>query len=472
MDFKSQYHRLDYSPLFSFESRVDHLKEHTKEFLEKFYQRIDYSPFLPASSCMLLSSTGGTIHQKYHTAYREAVTVPALHQYLCSKYKWSPTTLRDVQWQWFTKARSLYRHASSNHLTKLIYNQLPAPDRLQKQGGKHWMPAICPYCQSESRETFDHILRCDHPAAIQFRIDLPKVVVSHCHKYQAPLSVQRAILHSVDYALGAPFAIPSSAQQQVTALYTAQAHIGWLNFLRGFFSTKWRRYLNDNLALRPKPTLRCTTDQFLYKLILIFWTAQTDLWKSYQDHRHSPKTADSPSSKHLELQRDVQYLFSLQPEVCQEHQSIYFPPDPEVFLSSSTTTHFRVYIHNYSSVIHQSVNEAKHRAVSRTQPLWTFGGFTREPRPTAPGHSTAIGPPLSSPTCPLPFRRIQQSLTSWIRRRLSPPNPLNQPLDPTASRPLPSPPGLSQPRQDKPTASLFPPSVPPHHKHSRWRRHS
>ena len=152
MDFKQGYHpRLDYSPPFSFDLRVDQLKIHTKEFLENFYQRLDYSPFLPTSLCILLSSTG-TIHQTYHTAYREAVNVPALHQ-----YEWTPGILSDVNWQWFQKAVSIYRHASSNHLTKLIYNQLPTPDRLQKQGGKHWWTtAICSYhCQSDSRETFD-----------------------------------------------------------------------------------------------------------------------------------------------------------------------------------------------------------------------------------------------------------------------------------------------------------------------------
>ena len=116
MDFKSQYHRPDYNPNFLFESRIDQLKEHTKTFLENYYQRIDYSPFLPSSLCMLISSTG-TVHQNYHTAYRTAVTVPALRQYLCSKHSWTSSTLSGLNWQWFTKARSLYCHASSNHLT-------------------------------------------------------------------------------------------------------------------------------------------------------------------------------------------------------------------------------------------------------------------------------------------------------------------------------------------------------------------
>jgi hypothetical protein len=470
MDFKRLYHRLDYTPLFLFESRIDTLKTRTKEFLENFYQRIDFSPFLPASSCMLIASHG-TIHQHYHTAYREAVTVPALHQYLCSKYSWTPSTLSDVTWQWFTRAACLYRHASKNHLTKLIYNQLPTPDRLQKQGGKHWEPAICPHCQSESRETFDHILQCDHPSAIQFRLDFPKVVTSHCHKFRAPPAVQQAILQALDYALGRPYSPAPLPQSKVSALYGAQANIGWTNFLRGFLSIKWRRYLIDQITARPKPTLRCTPDQFFYKLIILFWTAQTDLWKSYQESRHSPPSFDSPSHKHMELQRDVQYLFSLRQAVCPEHQSVYFPSNFDTFISDSTTTQLRVYLFNYSDAIHQSIKEAKTRASSRTQPIWTFGGFTRILRPSPP----AIAPPtLDHIPPPLPpLRRIQQSLTTWFRRRILPSNPLG----PTANSPLstapqndPSSPSLH--RNPLPSASIPNPPVPPHHKHSRWKRPS
>jgi len=473
MDFKQHYNRLDYSPLFLFESRIDALKDHTKNFLDKFYQRIDFSPFLPASSCMLIASTG-TVHQHYHTAYREAVLVPALHQYLCYKHSWSPTTLSDVNWSWFTKARSLYRHASSNHLTKLIYNQLPTPDRLQKQGGKHWAPAICPHCQTDSRETFDHILQCDHPSAIQFRLDAPTLVASHCHKFRAPPAVQKALLQALDYALGSPYLPPTEPQTTVEVLHAAQAAIGWRNFLRGFLSTQWRRYLTNQLRIRPKPTLRCTPDQFHYKLILLFWTAQTDLWKSYQESRHSAPSPVSPSHKHMELRRDVQYLFSLQPEVCPEHQSTYFPSDPDAFTTESTPTQLRLYIFNYSDAIHQSIQEAKHRAASRTQPLWTFGGFTCAPRPTSSTPAArAPPPPLPGDQAPSPLRRIQQSLTSWIRHRLSPPSQTLGPALPAPhSTTTPSSPRSTRPRPTSSSNPIPPPPVPPHHKHSRWRRPS
>jgi hypothetical protein len=52
---------------------------------------------------MLISSTG-TIHQRYHTAYREAVNVTTIHQYLCSKHGWTPAILSDVNWQWFKES--------------------------------------------------------------------------------------------------------------------------------------------------------------------------------------------------------------------------------------------------------------------------------------------------------------------------------------------------------------------------------
>jgi hypothetical protein len=78
-----------------------------------------------------------------------------------------------------------------------------------------------------------------------------------------------------------------------------------------------------------------------------------------------------------------------------------------------------------------------------------------------------IPPPLP------PLRRIQQSLTTWFRRRILPSNPLG----PTANSPLstapqndPSSPSLH--RNPLPSASIPNPPVPPHHKHSRWKRPS
>ena len=481
MDFKLENHRLDFSPLFSFDSRIDHLKTHTKEYLGKYYQRIDYSPFLPSSSCMLISTTG-TIHEHYHSAYREAVNVTALHQYLSSKHGWSPLTLSDINWQWFQKATSLYRHASANHLTKLIYDQLPTPARLQKQGGKRWISATCPHCQSESLETFDHMLRCDHPAAIQFRMLLPKAVSNHCTSYRAPSAVQYTLLTAIDFALGATYSHQpeTSSSSSASTPLNSQNSIGWSPFLRGFLSHKWRRYLTDHMRLRPKPSLRCSPDQFLYKLILIFWTAQTDFWKSYQDLRHtSSPTATTPSPKHLETRQDVQYLLSLKKQVCPEHQAAYFPSDPLHFLASGTTTQFRTYIFNYSDAIKQSIIEANRRSVASTRPLWTFGGFTRAPPPPTqpPDTTTQPSQPLRRISPPPPVRRIQHSIITWIKRRLTPPNPLGptneQPTMMSTTSKTPALPGTPFPTYSPPlSSSLSTTPVPPHHKHSRWKRSS
>jgi hypothetical protein len=62
-------------------------------------------------------------------------------------------------------------------------------------------------------------------------------------------------------------------------------------------------------------------------------------------------------------------------------------------------------------------------------------------------------------------------LTSWFRRRILPPNPLRSTPainPPTAPR---APPLSLHPRTSS-SDSLPPPTVPPHHKHSRWRRPS
>jgi hypothetical protein len=157
MDFKDKHDPAKHLPEFKLAQKIADSKACTKEFLKHTYLRLDFSPFVPASSCMAISTTG-TIHGNYSNAYREATLVPMLKQYLQSKHNWDLPTLNHINWQWFQKSTTLYRHASKNHLTKLVYNQLPTPARLLKQCGKHWSQPTCPQCNNDQLETFDHMI--------------------------------------------------------------------------------------------------------------------------------------------------------------------------------------------------------------------------------------------------------------------------------------------------------------------------
>ena len=169
--FLQQYGITQPKPVYDIIQLLQDIKIQAKTYAIAHPNHTPHSPFLPASRCMTVFPTG-TVHGKYSTAYREAASLPQLHGYLKDKNHWSDLTLQDIHWGWLQKATHRYQHASKNHLTKLVYNQLATPDRQSKAGGHTWATTTCPHCKKEP-ETFTHLLRCDQPTAIGFRIKFP-----------------------------------------------------------------------------------------------------------------------------------------------------------------------------------------------------------------------------------------------------------------------------------------------------------
>ena len=110
---------------------------------------------------MVLTNTS-TIHSEYNKHFREAATFPALQKYLQERNRWNPGIASTIEWDLFKTAVRSYKAGSTNHLTKLVYNQLATPANKTKAGGQHWQDPTCPHCQ-QSPETFEHLLRCRSP---------------------------------------------------------------------------------------------------------------------------------------------------------------------------------------------------------------------------------------------------------------------------------------------------------------------
>jgi hypothetical protein len=99
------------------------------------------SPFLPPSQCMVIHDHT-TIHGRYNPAYCNAVALPNMICYMKKKQQWQTGTANLIHWKWFKSAVRRHSHASSNHLTKLFYNQLATP--------------ICQHCNTH-KETFQQM---------------------------------------------------------------------------------------------------------------------------------------------------------------------------------------------------------------------------------------------------------------------------------------------------------------------------
>ncbi len=120
------------------------------------------------------STLEASVHAHYTEAIRDAASLPDLYGYLRGKYKWTKETLQTISWSWFKAAASIYHH-TGNHIMKLVYNQLPTRYVKNKKSGQPWIPDSCQFCGHEP-ETFEHLLRCNHVAANEFRKALPRAV--------------------------------------------------------------------------------------------------------------------------------------------------------------------------------------------------------------------------------------------------------------------------------------------------------
>ncbi len=106
------------------------------------------------------------------------------------KYAWQDHTSSTIQWTWFKKAIQRPQASSRVTLTKLIYNQLATQHHKSITGGSNCVLKHCPYCPDDIPESFEHMLRCKHPAAHTFRTHILSSIASTCRNRHAPTTIQ------------------------------------------------------------------------------------------------------------------------------------------------------------------------------------------------------------------------------------------------------------------------------------------
>jgi hypothetical protein len=368
---------------------ADHLAE---EYIDAHPHERPLSPLVPAARC-LFQLRNETIHGHYNNKIREAASIPDLHRYLRRKHNWNNQTTRNIQWEWFRLAANNYSH-TDNHLTKLVYEQLPTQAHKSKQGGHTWLSPNCRHC-NQALETFDHLLRCDHPSSKKFRSDLPLKVLSYCKKKNTPHNFHVTIVVTLEqWVRDQPPLESIQASSAVHKLIHSQKQIGWTRFLRGFLSKQWHDYLeyefNHNIEA-PAPA-HFDYDQFFSGLIKIMWEQQTNFWMDFlKSIQQNERSAQIPSRVD-EYKMEIRHLYSLRGQVLPQHRDEYFPNRLSEFLDYSTPSQLRTYITNYKPAIRQSIKEA-HKRATNSKRIYQFPGFHRN-------HCRPIRPTLENPLEP------------------------------------------------------------------------
>ena len=334
-----------------------------------------------------------TIHGRYNTAYREAATLPKVFAYLSKKHSWPPDTGKTIHWEWLTKAFGRNRPSSTVTLTKLVYNQLATQQRKAVTGRDKWINPTCPHC-IDIPETFQHMIRCKHPAAQKFRDNVLHSILAICHARRAPEIIQQTFHSWISQWLQFQTPTRQNLDPRLLPLYDAQAAIGWDLMIRGFLASEWISITATFYPTRPMPY----NHDFLFpKLISDIWQHQLDFWTAYQALRHNvPDTPTDSTHALSEIQAQVRYIYTLGDKVLQTQRSRLFPDDLDQFLLNSTIAQLTNYITVYYPAIRLSIRQAKHRSRHSTRTL-SSNGFTSVPQAQPYDIPPVDAPPVDNP---------------------------------------------------------------------------
>jgi hypothetical protein len=113
--------------------------------------------------------------------------------------------------------------------------------------------------------------------------------------------------------------------------------------MKGFLIHEWSTFLKtETTDTRP---IKGTHLAFFSKLIVIVWSAQTTLWKAYQERCHSTlEDREQDNGKNPKIKEEITYLFSLCEQTLPAHHQTYFPQDLDTFLRHSTQTQLKNYM--------------------------------------------------------------------------------------------------------------------------------
>lgn len=432
------------------------------EYMQSNSRHRPISPITNSARCSLTIKRN-TIHGHYTEAIRDAASLPELYGYLRRKHQWTKDTFQTISWPWFTRAAKSYTH-TDNHLMKLVHDQLPTRYTKCKKTGQSWIPETCRFCELEP-ETFEHLLKCDHPAGIEFRKSLPRSVRTYCAARGAPHNFQTTLIIAIeDWIRDKPPLQKFYNRPTVKHLATAQALIGWGQFFKGFLTTHWKTFFMAEYSTTNPSDEPFDCDGFFAGLIKVLWTQQSNFWMSHQKNLHSPANQSDDPVRLQELRLEIQQLHTLKGKVSFNLRDRYFPHNMKEFLETSTITQLQTYISTYKPAILGNIattkqNNSKHKKIHQ------FPGFTKQ-------RNSTLSPPTSTitdatiPTNTLNSNLQQTNITNYLHKNTTtnPSNPYQRcsttftiPNQTTAQTTTSTPPHPHTQRETYPR------------KHSRWK---
>ncbi len=204
----------------------------------------------------------------------------------------------------------------------------------------------CPICQA-SKETVEHVYRCQHPAAIEQRAEIVQQLL-HNLAPTTPVMVLDTIksgLHQwVSTDFRTEFRSPTEGSKllafaELARAFQAQGELGWDAFVRGQIHQLWEQaFLSNFNSKKPLSSsqLQAISSRWMRLVITSAWTFSERIWKFLNAVVHGRTEAFKLSKSHKLIQDRVRELYgqyTSDPHMLPQSRSHLFTKPREAILA-------------------------------------------------------------------------------------------------------------------------------------------
>jgi len=316
----------------------------------------------------------GTLTTKWAPALRLEASTPALLLYIRDKNQWTTETLLDVNWTIHSRLLAK-RFKQRTHFVKLCHDCLPTNARQFqcKQTDSPW----CPLCRDGTPETRDHLIQCQDPRVLRWRVTLLERIMGLCKRLYVDPCLRKILMVSIikwmkgDDVL---VSLPPDISPRYLALIEAQRNIGWRQYFNGRMSTQWdhiqnlywRHELLDD-RLKPKIKGKSLTGE----VITLLWDQWLVLWKMRNEAVHGHDAVSRRLIQKEKLNQELHAVYAQRHLMEPRIQRMFFDTAEEHLTQKSESA-----VHNWLAtnqpLFQHSIQVAMTNAISGVRNIQTY----------------------------------------------------------------------------------------------------
>jgi hypothetical protein len=276
-------------------------------------------PFLPASALSLtIQST--TITHHVPSKIRRLYVSMKQRPYLTKHHEWSSPALFDqVHWDVVRPAFLSFSFAKKKRLTEWINRILPL--QVQQFRFLKSSSSRCP-SQCGADETYQHFLRCPHPARTAHLLTLTSDLKVLAAKHRLDPSLTRILLSFLcQYTGETP--LPPPTKDAHLKLFQSQLALGPDSLIYGLFHTDWVYLQHEYLGLSNLPRSKNQAFLCLRSLVVSIFHSWFHLWLLRNSHLHGTSVTNLHSYRRLQLLREIRDLYDSAPSMLRHDRDIF-----------------------------------------------------------------------------------------------------------------------------------------------------